>query len=190
MVTTRRVLAAALIAVGASVAAPFPIHGQVAEITVLSGAFEAGQPIPLRFAAYGENVSPSLSWDGLPEGTRSLALVMDDPDAPMPQPFVHWVVYNIPATASGLPEGIPAEAHLHAPAEIAGTTQGLMGLRQPRYFGPRPPAGKVHHYNFTLYALDADLSLPEVLGKAELLERIQGHVIGEGRLIGTYEHQG
>jgi Raf kinase inhibitor-like YbhB/YbcL family protein len=123
----------------------------------------------------------------VPAGTKSLAVILDDPDAPMPVPFVHWVVYNIPGSASGLPAGLPAGTHLHEPASIAGTTQGLSGLRQPRYFGPRPPAGKVHHYNFKVYALDLEPNLPEGLNKDELLARIEGHVLGEGRLIGTYE---
>jgi Raf kinase inhibitor-like YbhB/YbcL family protein len=152
--------------------------------TVASSGFENHGTIPERFSAYGDNVSPELSWTGVPEGTRSFALIMDDPDAPMPQPFVHWVIYNIPGAATGLPEGIEPGASV---ADPAGAHQGLNGVRQPRYFGPRPPAGNPHHYNFQLYALSAEPNLPEGLGKDALLEAIRPHVLAEATLMGMYQ---
>lgn len=157
------------------------------DITVESPSIKEGKPIPVEFTADGEDVSPPLSWSGLPESTEALALICDDPDAPMPQPWVHWVIYNIPAGAKGLPRALPADAVLDAPADLKGATQGPTGWGKPGYRGPAPPKGKVHHYHFTLYALDAGLDLKPGLNKDKLLAAIEGHVIGKGELIGTYE---
>jgi len=175
----------------AAVAVPFAanLEAQVAELTLTSEAFEHNQPIPLANSAYGDNLSPAFSWEGLPEGTASLALVLADESVPMPGGFVHWVIYNIPASASGLPEGIPADAAtLTEPADVTGTTQGNMGMNNPGYFGPRPPADNdPHNYVFTLYALDEDLELPAGLNRNALMEAIEGHVIGQGSITGTYQ---
>ena len=161
------------------------------KITVESAAFKQGEAIPLKYSAYGDNQSPPLNWKDLPEGTKQLALICDDPDAPMPQPFVHWVIYNIPADAKGLPEALAADEVIEEPASVAGAIHGRNGIGQTRYFGPRPPAdGKVHHYHFKLFAIDADLDLKPGLNKTQLLEAIEGHVIGRGELIGTYENKG
>lgn len=164
-----------------------PVLGQVAELTVTSPAFADTQPIPLRNSPYGENVSPAISWSGAPAGTQSFVLTVVDTSVPMPGGFVHWLVYNIPGTATGLPEGLPADVTLTAPAEIAGTTQGLRGMNQAGYFGPRPPAGPAHDYVFTVYALDADLDLPVGQNRNQVLEAIEGHVIGQGSITGTYQ---
>jgi len=155
-----------------------------AAIALTSSAFEPGAAIPLRHSAYGENVSPALGWSNLPEGTQSIALILDDPDAPTPEPFVHWVIYNIPASAAGLPEGLPTEPTLSDPE---GAHQGPTGLQRPGYFGPRPPAGPVHNYHFRLFALSLPPNLPEGLGAAELRDAISGSVLGEATLIGTYQ---
>ncbi|MBL4821659.1 MAG: YbhB/YbcL family Raf kinase inhibitor-like protein [Gammaproteobacteria bacterium] len=156
-------------------------------ITVTSSAFNNHGTIPLANTAYGDNQSIVVNWANLPSGTVELALICDDPDAPMPQPFVHWVVYNIPATAAGLPGGMPGDASPNLPG-LPGLTNGLSGIRQPGYFGPRPPVdGKAHAYHYRVYALDADLDLPEGLNKSELLEAMEGHVLATGMLMGHYQ---
>ena len=164
-------------------------HAQVAELTVRSSAFGDDEAIPLRNSAYGDNLSPEIMWAGAPMGTATFALVLSDSDVPMPNGFAHWVIYNIPGTATGLPGGIASDAaRLTEPAEVRGTTQGLMGMRRPGYFGPRPPAGAgIHHYVFVVYALDADLELAEGLSREELISAIEGHVVGQGQLTGLYE---
>jgi Raf kinase inhibitor-like YbhB/YbcL family protein len=159
-------------------------------ITVTSTAFDHHGTVPLKYTAYGDNISPQLNWSDLPAGTVQLALVMDDPIVPMPQPFVHWVAYNIPATASGLPEQLSKEVQVTDVPELAGMINGLNGVRQVGYFGPRPPVdGKLHAYHFRVYALDAALDLPEGLNKERLLEAIEGHVLGTGMLMGHYEQK-
>ncbi|WP_083264511.1 YbhB/YbcL family Raf kinase inhibitor-like protein [Pseudohongiella acticola] len=159
-------------------------------ITVSSTAFDHHGMVPLAYSAYGDNTVPQISWDNLPAGTEQLALVMDDPIAPMPQPFVHWVAYNIPADAMQLPEGLSKEAEVAGVEGLDGMINGVNGLRQTGYFGPRPPKdGKLHAYHFRIYALDAALDLPEGLNKAELLEAIDGHVLATGMLMGHYEQE-
>ena len=158
-------------------------------ITVSSSAFEHHGMVPLSYSAYGDNTVPSISWSDLPEGTQQLALVMDDPIAPTPQPFVHWVAYNIPANADGLPEGLTRDAEVDV-SGLEGMINGVNGLRQTGYFGPRPPKdGKLHAYHFRIYALDSELDLPAGLNKAELLEAIDGHVLATGMLMGHYEEK-
>lgn len=155
-------------------------------LTLTSTAFQEGTPIPLRNSAYGDNVSPAFSWSNVPAGTRSFALVLDDPDAGT-SPFVHWVIYNIPGSARGLPEGLPTDAALTAPAQVAGARQGVTGLRRTGYFGPRPPAGPVHRYNFRLYALSSEPNLPEGLTRDTLMEAIADDILGQTTLMGTYQ---
>lgn len=166
------------------------LEAQVAEITVTSSSFEHNQPIPLRNSAYGDNLSPALSWSGAPEGTSSFALVLADESVPMPGGFVHWVIYNIPGNAMGLPEGIPsAAATVTEPAGIAGTLQGRMGMNNPGYFGPRPPAGNPpHNYVFTVYAIGPDIDFAEGLNRNELMQAIEGHIVGQGSITGTYQN--
>ncbi len=159
-------------------------------INVTSTAFDHHGTVPLKYTAYGDNISPQLSWSDLPAGTVQLALVMDDPIVPMPQPFVHWVAYNIAANAPGLPEQLSKEVKVADVPELAGMINGLNGVRQVGYFGPRPPVdGKLHAYHFRVYALDAELNLPEGLNKQTLLEAIEGHVLGTGMLMGHYEQK-
>jgi Raf kinase inhibitor-like YbhB/YbcL family protein len=160
-----------------------------AVLTVTSPTLKAGETIPRDYTADGRNVSPPLQWSGAPAGTREFVVICDDPDVPMPQPFVHWVIYKIPGTATGLPENIPFDAATPMPAEVAGAVQGNSGFRRPMYRGPAPPPGKPHHYHFRVYALDAVLDLEPGLTKAELLEAIKGHVIGEGELVAIYERK-
>ena len=162
-------------------------------ISVTSSAFDHHGMVPESNSAYGENVSIDLTWADLPEGTQQLALICDDPKVVeigmMEQPFVHWVMYNIPASASGLPAGLPSDATLEMEG-LEGTVNGLNGLRRPGYFGPRPPAnGQLHAYHFRVYALDDALNLEPGLGKAELLDAMNGHVLATGMLMGHYERK-
>jgi hypothetical protein len=156
-------------------------------MTVTSPTLKAGETIPREYTADGRNVSPPLQWSGAPASTKEFAVICDDPDVPMPQPFVHWVIYKIPATATGLPENIPIDPAAAMPMEIAGAVQGLSGFKRTIYRGPAPPPGKPHHYHFKVYAIDAVVDLKPGLTKAELLEAIKGHVVGEGELVGIYE---
>lgn len=168
---------------GAAMAADSP-----QPITVSSSAFGNHATVPLEYTAYGDNVSPQITWSDLPEGTRQLALVMDDPIAPTPEPFVHWVVYNIPASADELPEGMSTEPRVEEPQSLAGTVNGVNGTGRAGYFGPRPPAdGELHEYHIRVYALDEELELETGLGRDELMEAIDGHIIGNGMLMGHYE---
>lgn len=157
------------------------------KIEIASTAFAEGKPIPKKYTGEGADVSPPLSWDTLPEGTKALALICDDPDAPTPQPWVHWVIYNIPANAKGLPEGVAKDAELKEPP---GAMQGKNSWPTGQtigYRGPMPPPGHgTHHYHFKLYALDGPLSIGPGVDKKTLLEKMAGHVIGQGQLIGTY----
>ena len=145
-----------------------------------STAFEEGKRIPTRYTCDGEDLSPPLSWKGIPEGTRSLTLVVEDPDAPRGT-FVHWVIYNIPPGLSGLPEGVPRQGKLEN-----GALQGVNDFGVIGYRGPCPPPGKPHRYSFILRALDTKLSLGPGATRAELEEAIKGHVLGEAKLMGTY----
>lgn len=155
-----------------------------------SSAFDSGGPIPRKYTGDGENVSPPLAWEGVPEGTKELALVCDDPDAPSPRrpapkPWVHWIIYKIPPTESGLPEAVPSQPRLDSPA---GALQGKNSWPTVGYRGPEPPPGSGRHrYVFKLYALDAHLALSAEVDKDALLEAMQGHVLAETQLIGTYE---
>lgn len=156
-------------------------------IVVTSSAFRSGERIPQRhaFPDEGKNVSPPLAWSSVPPGTQELALLCDDPDAPAPQPWVHWVIYKIPAAAAGLPEGLSAGAkELKHPA---GARQGVNSWERLGWGGPLPPVGHgTHHYHFKLYALDAPLALEAGATKDELVRAMTGHVLAEGELIGTY----
>jgi Raf kinase inhibitor-like YbhB/YbcL family protein len=160
-----------------------------AKIVVTSPTLKSGEPMARDYTPDGRNISPPLSWSGLPAGTRELAVVCADFGAGAPPPWVHWIVYNIPATATALPAELPIDPAVPMPAAIKGATQGLNGWRRPIYRGPAPPVGTTHVYYFTVYALDADLDLKPNLTRAELLETIEGHIIGRGELVPTYERR-
>jgi Raf kinase inhibitor-like YbhB/YbcL family protein len=154
-------------------------------MTLRSDAFEDGRAIPRRYTEDGEDLSPPLSWSGLPEGTKELALIVDDPDAPRAEPWVHWVLYKVPADARTLPEGIPPTPVLDVPP---GALQGKNSWGTIGYRGPAPPRGHgTHHYHFRLHALEAPLRAAQGLDKAGLQEAMQGHVLAEAELVGTYE---
>ncbi|GAB4254043.1 MAG: hypothetical protein Kow00122_12100 [Thermoleophilia bacterium] len=158
---------------------------EVPEFDVTSSAFADGEPITERHTADGENLSPPLSWSGHPEGTDGFALVVDDPDAPREEPFVHWVVYGLPAEVTSLPEGIPPG---EAPEALRGGVHGRNDFGNRSYDGPAPPEGSgPHRYRFTVYALASPPELESGLTKSELLAEISQSVIARGRLIGIYE---
>jgi len=154
-------------------------------MTIRSDAFDNGRAIPRRHGEDGEDLSPPLTWSNPPEGTRELALIVDDPDAPRAEPWVHWVLYKIPADVRTLHEGIAGTPTLDVPP---GAMQGKNSWGTDGYRGPAPPKGHgTHHYHFHLYALDAPLRAAQGLDKAGLREAMQGHVLAEAELIGTYE---
>jgi Raf kinase inhibitor-like YbhB/YbcL family protein len=146
-------------------------------LTVTSSAFSAGGRIPTKYTGEGEDVSPPLAWNGVPDSTVELALICDDPDAPRPEPWVHWVLYAIPAGTDSLAEGSTGVG-------LEGRTSwGTTGYR-----GAMPPPGHgTHHYHFKLYALDQPLGLENGATKTELLKATEGHVLAQGELVGTYE---
>jgi Raf kinase inhibitor-like YbhB/YbcL family protein len=153
---------------------------RVPTLALSSSAFKNGGTIPERYTCSGHNESPALEWTGIPRGTRSLVLILDDPDAPTGT-FVHWVVYNVSPAAEGLPEGMLATA------SVAGGEQGVNGGGAIGYTGPCPPPGKPHHYHFRLYALDRKLELKTGVTAHEVERVIKGHILGSTELIGIFE---
>jgi Raf kinase inhibitor-like YbhB/YbcL family protein len=149
-------------------------------LELTSAAFQGGQPIPRQYTGDGRNISPPLTWRDPPAGTRSLALVCEDPDAPRGT-FTHWVAFNLPAESRELGEGVPAE-----PTLPNGTVQGTNDFGRAGYGGPKPPPGKPHRYVFQLYALDRPLDVPPGATKAQLLVAMKGHILGAAQLVGTY----
>ncbi len=148
-------------------------------LEVTSSAFTQGNPIPARYSCKGEDISPPLTWSDPPAGTQSFVLIMDDPDAPMGT-WVHWVIYNIPASARGLPENVPSDAQLPD-----GSVQGKNSWGRFGYGGPCPPSG-THRYFFKLYALDTTLDLPAGADKRTLESAMRGHILAQGELMGTF----
>lgn len=154
-------------------------------LIIQSAAFANGKPIPRRHTGDGEDLSPPLSWTGIPPSTRELVLIVDDPDAPTSEPWVHWVIFKIPAGTDGLAEGVPPVPKPNIPS---GASQGRNSWKTDGYRGPAPPKGHgVHRYFFKLYALDQPLDLPERADKATLLKTMAGHIVAEGDLMGTYQ---
>ena len=148
---------------------------------IKSSAFAQGQAIPKKYTCDGPDVSPHLAWTDPPTGTKTFALIADDPDAPMGT-FVHWVLYDLPVGARQLPEGVPKQETLPD-----GTKQGMTDFRRIGYGGPCPPPGKPHRYFFKLYAVDKKIGLPPRVTKQQVLDAIQGHTLGEMQLMGTYK---
>lgn len=156
-------------------------------LTLTSEDFAPNGEIPSRFTCEGEDLSPALSWSGVPAAARSLALIVDDPDAPDPRApkttWVHWVLYGLPPSVSGLPQAVE-------PRRLpSGTREGLNDWKRTGYGGPCPPVGR-HRYFFKLYALDTelpDLSRPT---KAKLEEAMEGHILARTEMVGTYQKRG
>ena len=180
----RLVLCATLLAGAALTAQTTP-----QPMVVASPTLKADETMPRDYTPDGRNLSPPLTWSNVPAATVEFAVVCEDPDAGNPPPFVHWVIYKIPASATGLPEGIPIDPAAAMPSEITGAIQGVSGFRRAIYRGPAPPPGKPHHYHFVVYALDANLGLKPGLTRADLLAAIDGHVIGRGELVSIYERK-
>ena len=150
-----------------------------ASLTISSPAFAQGQTIPPQYTCQGKDISPPLTWSQIPNGSQSLALIMDDPDAPIGI-WVHWVLYNLPPTLSGLPENASASAQLQG-------THGINSWKRNNYGGPCPPPGKPHRYFFKLYALDLPPTLPASLSADQLSVKMQGHILASGEWMGTYQ---
>ena len=147
---------------------------------VRSVAFAAQAAIPAQYTCSGADVSPPLTWDDPPAGTKSFALICDDPDAPFGT-WVHWVLYNLHASTRQLPENVSKQETLPD-----GTRQGINDFRRVGYGGPCPPPGSVHHYRFTLDALDVVLNLAPRATKAQLEAAMHGHILGQAALVGIY----
>ncbi len=151
------------------------------KMSIVSPAFKMGAVIPKKYTGDGPDVSPPLNWEGVPKDAKSLALISDDPDAPVGT-WVHWVIFNIPSTETGLPEGVPKQETLPN-----GAKQGVNDFRKIGYNGPAPPPGKPHRYYFKLYALDTVLNLPPGIRKSDLLKAMEGHILATAEYMGTYQ---
>lgn len=153
-------------------------------LTIFSPAFGHEDEIPVKYTCEGNDISPPLAWSGLPEGTASLVLIVDDPDAPDPEApkrtWVHWLLYNIPVASSGLNEGV-APSHLHD-----GVLEGINDWKRTGYGGPCPPTGR-HRYFFKLYALNTQLSERNEPNKEALLQAMEGHILEKAEIVGTYQ---
>ena len=149
-------------------------------LEITSTAFKAEQPIPKQYTGDGADQSPPLHWSEPPSGTKSIALICDDPDAPGGT-WVHWVLFNLPAQVRELEEGVPKTETLGN-----GAKQGMSDFGNIGYGGPAPPKGKAHRYYFKLYALDVALDLPPGATKAQLENAMKGHILAEGQLMGKY----
>ena len=154
-----------------------------APMKLASTAFDEGQSIPAVYTGEGKDISPPLTWTEPPAGTQSLALICDDPDAPMGV-WVHWILYNLPAMTRQLKENFPKDPRLPD-----GSRQGRTDFGQTGYGGPYPPSG-THRYFFKLYALDAMLSVAGKASKHDLTQAMKGHVLAEAQLMGTYKLKG
>jgi Raf kinase inhibitor-like YbhB/YbcL family protein len=162
---------------------PKSATGHVAKMQLTSAAFAAGLPIPAKYAGDGLDISPPLAWTNTPAGTKSLALIVNDPDAPAGD-WVHWVIYDLPPAANSLAGDV-----LKTPQLKGGAKQGKNDFDKLGYNGPAPPPGKAHRYVFKLYALDIATGLQPGATRAELLKAMDGHVLGAGQLMGTYQRQ-
>jgi len=149
-----------------------------------STAFASGQPIPMKFSGDGQDISPPLAWSEPPAGTVELALICDDPDAPTPQPWVHWVISRIPATTRSLPESLSGPKGLRKGQPMV---EGRNSWNKAAWGGPAPPPGHgTHRYHFRIYALDHELPAEARRDKDSLLRAMAGHVLAQGELVGTY----
>lgn len=158
----------------------------MAELMMSSAAFEAYEPIPREYTCDGADSSPPLRWEGQPARVESYVVICDDPDAPGGT-WVHWVIYNIPGSATELPENI---APVDTLVDPTGAEQGVNDFQKVGYGGPCPPRGHgPHRYHFRLYALDTRLQLPPRATKPEVLAQMRGHVLARTELVGTYERR-
>jgi Raf kinase inhibitor-like YbhB/YbcL family protein len=149
-------------------------------IVLKSTAFEDGRPIPRKYTGDGDDGSPPLTWSGVPDAAKSQALICEDPDAPRGT-WTHWILFNLPAETRELPEGVAAKETLPD-----GSMQGTNDFRKTGYGGPAPPPGKPHRYHFKLYALDAPPQVKAGATRQQLLTAMEGHILAQGSLMGTY----
>jgi Raf kinase inhibitor-like YbhB/YbcL family protein len=161
------------------------------QLQLESPAFRHNGPLPLAFTGYGDFKSPPLTWSGVPSGTKEFALIMDDPDVPLESFSVHWLLYDIPATVTRVPEKPkPSDPKANRASPIKGAMQGTNALKRVGYLPPRPFADSgAHHYTFTLYALDADLPLTEGMTKPQLLAAMKGHILAQASIVAVFERK-
>jgi Raf kinase inhibitor-like YbhB/YbcL family protein len=164
------------------------LAGQEAtHMNVESPDFKNGGKIPKDETGEGADNSPALLFSNIPKGTKNLVLIVDDPDAPRKEPWVHWVLYNIPPEVKAVPAHQPKEDRLNG---LNGAEQGTNDFRQVGYNGPLPPRGHgLHHYQFHLYALDQQINVPPGATKKQVVSAMKGHVLDEGEIVGTYERK-
>ncbi len=155
---------------------------EMEEIKITSSAFDQGGPIPSKYTCDGANVSPPLRWTGVPEGTVSIAIISDDPDAPMGT-WVHWVLYNLPGQTKELAQDFPPDETLPD-----GTRQGITDFGSTGYGGPCPPSG-THRYFFKIYAMDNKIDIVSVINKKDLVKAMEGHILAQGQLMGKYKRR-
>jgi len=182
---TAFVLALTALACGGEKSEP-TLEQEVSEmsIEVASPAFSEGSRIPRKYTCDGEDVSPALTWSGVPDGAKAIALISDDPDAPGGT-WVHWVLYGLPPDTTKLPENVPTTETL-----ASGARQGNNDFKRVGYGGPCPPQGRgAHRYFFKVYALDTEIGLGPRATKADLLREIDGHILAQGQLMGAYERR-
>lgn len=170
--------------IGALAISQSNVFGEEGKMQITSKAFSDGGAIPSKYTADGKEISPPLDWAGIPKETKSLVLIVDDPDAPDPRAprmtWVHWVIFNIPPDTTGLPEGVKSKKLPE------GTGEGINDWKRTGYGGPAPPIGR-HRYYHKLYALDTTLDGLGAPTKAEVIDAMQGHILAEATLMGTYE---
>ncbi len=180
-----------LLVLGLLVACGTPFGGtSVGTIAITSSSFADGQPIPKRYTCDGENISPPLAWHELPDATKSIPIIVDDTLSrrnPLAAKItvIHWVLYDLPAQNNALPENVAKDITFPN-----GAKQGPNDLESTGYSGPCLPPGSAHRYVFTVYALDAATGLQAGATKAELLQAMEGHILGQGQLAGTYQRGG
>jgi Raf kinase inhibitor-like YbhB/YbcL family protein len=150
-------------------------------LTIFSPDFKNNEMLPVRFTGEGQDISPALEWADIPPNTASIAIIMDDPDAPSGL-FTHWIIYNIPGESKGLPRAVPNKPEL-----IDGSLQGKNSAGTLGYYGPYPPPGVPHRYQFHLYALDILINAKPGASRKEVLEGMQGHIIMSAMLTGIYQ---
>ena len=154
-------------------------------IKVESGSFAEGVEIPDAHTDYGTGVSPQLRWHGAPAATRSIALIAEDPDAPLHAPFTHWLLYNLPGNINEIPPAIPPDARL---LQFDGAAQGRTSNGTIGYFGPHPPKDDgPHRYHFEVFCLDSPLELGPGATRADVMRAMAGHVLAKGEVVGLYE---
>lgn len=161
--------------------------GKMKTLRINSPAFADGDTMPVKYTCDGDDVSPKLEWSGIPDSAKSLALICDDPDAPMGT-WVHWVIFNIPPEAAGFDENYtPSKGVSKASAPDEGPIDGINDFRCYGYKGPCPPSGPAHRYFFKLYALDTILNLKTGASKADVEKAMSGHIIARAEIIAKYK---